>query len=85
MTFTSNFIEQRLLAQEERAEAACQELDWQSSQARKSVLQTEEQDEIEDDPNAGDDDDLEEVHHRNTRKRLRGALCTIINTNQADF
>ncbi|KAG1740730.1 hypothetical protein EDD22DRAFT_851776 [Suillus occidentalis] len=71
-SLTERKQKQRLLAQEERAEAARQELDWQSSQARKSVLQTEEQDKIEDDPNAGDDDDLEEVHHRNTRKRLRG-------------
>ncbi|KAG1883317.1 hypothetical protein F4604DRAFT_1920521 [Suillus subluteus] len=76
--------QQCLLAQEECAEAACQELDWQSSQARKSVLQTEEQDEIEDDPNAGDDNDLEEVHHRNTRKRLRASRDQILDLEARD-
>lgn len=49
------------------------------------VLHTEELDEIENDSNVGNDDDLKEIHFRNTQQQLWGALCIIININQTDF
>jgi hypothetical protein len=63
-----------LLEEEEKAEAARQELEWQSG------LNQDELDEVFDDPDAkedgedGDEDeDLDDVP-RMTRKRLRGVL-----------
>ncbi|KAG2740601.1 hypothetical protein P692DRAFT_20822634, partial [Suillus brevipes Sb2] len=53
----------RTLEEEENAEAARQEMEWQSSQARNSALDRDELDEILDDPDADEGDEDEDIDH----------------------
>jgi len=65
----------RALVEEEDAEAARQEMEWQSSQTRNSALDRDELDEIIDDPSADEADEDEDIDylvgHTDTRKRGR--------------
>ncbi|KAG1721616.1 hypothetical protein EDB19DRAFT_1917226 [Suillus lakei] len=66
----------RTLEEEENAEAAHQEMEWQSSQAQNSALDRDELDEILDDPDTDEGDEDEDIDHlvlghTNTQKRGR--------------
>lgn len=69
-------VGKRTLEEEENTEAARQEMEWLSSQARNSALDRDELDEILDDPDADEGDEDEDIDHlvlghTNTQKRGR--------------